>query len=128
MKTKEPDKEYIKKGAEKITDQDFEKVLERQDAIKKKFEVNGPLSRFIEDAKILFSLVRDYWDKKYRKIPYWAISAVVFSLLYVFSPVDLVPDFIPFLGFVDDGLIVALCLRMIETDLHKYKDWKIKNS
>ena len=128
MKTKGPDEEYIKKGAEKISDQDFEKVLKRQEEIKNKFEANGPLARFIEDGKILFSLVRDYWEKRYREIPYWAISAVVFSLLYVFNPVDLVPDFIPFFGFVDDGLIVALCLKMIETDLHKYRDWKVKNS
>lgn len=127
MKTKGPDEDYIQKGAEKITDEDFERVLERKEEIERKFETNGPLARYIEDGKLLLALVRDYWEKNYREIPYWAISAIVFSLLYVFSPVDLVPDFIPFLGFVDDGLIVALCLRMIEKDLHKYKDWKLKS-
>jgi uncharacterized membrane protein YkvA (DUF1232 family) len=33
-------------------------------------------------------------------------------LVYLLSPVDLVPDFIPVIGFVDDAIIVALVLRI----------------
>lgn len=45
------------------------------------------------------------------------------SLLYVFWPLDVIPDFIPLLGQVDDvGVIVLLCilaLRMIPTEVRK---------
>lgn len=45
------------------------------------------------------SLIR---DSKYR----WVI--IVGTLLYLISPIDLLPDFIPLIGQIDDGIIVTL--------------------
>jgi len=38
----------------------------------------------------------------------WSLFAL---LLYLLSPIDLVPDFIPVIGYADDAIIVALVLR-----------------
>jgi uncharacterized membrane protein YkvA (DUF1232 family) len=40
----------------------------------------------------------------------WAAGGVV---LYLVSPVDLIPDFIPFLGVIDDIVLVPLAIRAI---------------
>ncbi len=34
------------------------------------------------------------------------------SLLYLLSPIDLIPDFIPFIGYLDDLVIVPLLLHL----------------
>jgi uncharacterized membrane protein YkvA (DUF1232 family) len=122
------DADWLKSKAEKINDKDFEKVTEKADDIKDKFEKEGPLNRFIEDGKLLISIVKDYWSGKFKKIPWWAISAIVFALLYVFNPLDLVPDFIPGFGFLDDASAIAACLLLVEQQLNEYKIWKEKNS
>lgn len=123
---KKINEDYIKNGAKKITDEDVEDVINKADEIKEKFEKKGPLGRFINDAKLLISLVKDYWNKEYREIPYYVIAAVVFTLLYVINPLDLIPDTIPGIGYVDDAAVVAMCLYLFEQELLEYKEWKME--
>jgi uncharacterized membrane protein YkvA (DUF1232 family) len=120
-----PDEEFVKEGAEKVTDKDVEKVVSKSEEIKQKFNTKGPLARFIEDAKLLIAIVKDYWAGKYRQIPYGAIASIVFSLIYVLNPFDLMPDMLPVIGQLDDVAVMGACLLLVEQDLHKYKDWKL---
>lgn len=120
-----PDEEFVTQGAKKVTDKDVEKVVNKSEEIKQKFFSSGPLSRFIEDAKLLIAIVKDYWAGKYKQIPYGAIASIVFSLIYVFNPFDLMPDMLPLIGQVDDVAVMGACLLLVEQDLHKYKGWKI---
>ena len=55
---------------------------------------------------------------------YGTIAAVVFGLIYVFNPLDLVPDVLPFLGAVDDATVIGALLMLVERDLKKYRTWK----
>jgi uncharacterized membrane protein YkvA (DUF1232 family) len=43
--------------------------------------------------------------------PGWLKLGTALLVLYVFSPLDVVPDFIPFLGVVDDLVIVPFAIR-----------------
>lgn len=121
---KKPDEEFVEEGAEEVTQKDIEKVVEKSEDIKKKFSARGPLKRFIVDARLLTTLVKDWRAGKYRQVLYGTIAAVVFALLYVFNPFDLVPDVLPFIGVVDDAAVIGACLVLIERDLNKYRSWK----
>ena len=116
--------ELIKQGSPKMTEKDLQKVVDKSDAIEKKFRSRGPLQRFIDDGKLLLSAVRDYWTGKYRKWPWGTMAAVIFTLIYVLDPFDLVPDVLPIIGEVDDAAVVAACLFLVERDLLAYKQWK----
>lgn len=124
--TKEQAEEELKEKSGKVTEEDLEKVLNRQKDIEDKFKTGGPLGRYIEDVKLLFSIIKDYVNGNYREIPWYSIAAIVAALLYVLSPIDLIPDFLPVIGLIDDALVVAACLSMVESDLHTYKEWKLK--
>jgi uncharacterized membrane protein YkvA (DUF1232 family) len=125
--TKEQATAIITKKAQKVTPQDVEKVLNKSEEIRRQFESEGPLGKFVDDCKLLIAAVKDYWHGKYKRIPYWTIAAIVVALLYVLNPLDLIPDFIPGLGQVDDAAMVAACLLLVRQDLHRYKRWKIDN-
>jgi uncharacterized membrane protein YkvA (DUF1232 family) len=118
------DEEFVKEGAEKMTDKDVEKVVDKSEEIKKKFTARGPLKRFIDDAKLLIAMVKDYWRKSYRQVPFGVIGAIVFTLIYILNPFDLIPDVLPVIGEVDDAAVFAACLMLIEGDLRKYEKWK----
>ena len=119
-------KKKLEEEAAKIKEEDIEEVLKKQKEIEDKFSSSGPLGRYIEDVKLLFAIIKDYWNEEYTDIPWGSIAAIVAALLYVFSPIDLIPDFIPFVGLVDDALVIAICLSFVEDDLHAYKKWKLK--
>jgi uncharacterized membrane protein YkvA (DUF1232 family) len=117
------DEEFVKEGAQNVTEKDVEKVVNKSEEIKRKFSAKGPLARFIEDGQLFIAIVKDYWSGTYRQIPYGAIASIVFSLIYVLNPFDLVPDMLPLIGQVDDVAVMGACLILVEQDLHKYKDW-----
>lgn len=122
--TNEQAAEELKKKADSVTDDDIRKILGREDDIEQKFRNAGPLEKFWEDIKLLLAMIRDYWNGDYREVPWTTIAAAVGALLYVLSPIDLIPDFIPVIGYMDDAAVVALCLKAIWSDLEKYKHWK----
>ena len=109
---------------EKLLDADLEHIIEEEEKLKEKLAESSNLKRFTTDILLFLSLVKDYSQGNYRDIPYKTISAVVIGLLYILNPIDIIPDFIPVIGYIDDALIVAFCLRMVEKDLHKYQAWK----
>jgi len=123
MKTK-PNQEYFDKGTSKVNEDDLKNAAESAEKLKEKIKTSKSLSGLFDDLMLLSSLVKDYWKGRYRKIPYKAIAAISFTILYVLNVLDLVPDFIPGLGLLDDATIVGLCLKMVSTDIEQYKLWK----
>lgn len=110
--------------ADKVNRDDLKTLLERQKAIEEKVKNSGKLKRFSADIKLMFSMVRDYWNGSYRDVPWKSIAAIAGALLYVMNPLDFIPDLIISIGFLDDVGVVALCLSLVESDLHKYAAWK----
>ncbi|MDN5566348.1 MAG: DUF1232 domain-containing protein [Psychrobacter sp.] len=99
-------------------------IVSKESKINNQLNNGKGLQRYAKDLLLLFSLAKDYYQGNYRDVPYKTISAAVVGLLYVINPIDIIPDFIPFIGQVDDALVLGFCLKLIEKDLLKYKNWK----
>jgi len=55
--------------------------------------------------------VRLYWRLLWdRRVSIWPKALLVLAIIYVLSPIDLIPDFIPFVGELDDLVVlIAVC-------------------
>ena len=105
-----------------------ERVAARAEDIEKKFSKQKALKQWLEHGKVLLSMIGDYVSGKYREVPYWVISAVSLALLYVLNPLDIIPDVLPGFGYLDDATVLAFCIKLIEKDLEKYKDFLAQRS
>lgn len=45
------------------------------------------------------------------RVPRSAKLALLVALIWVVSPIDLIPEFLPVIGPLDDVIVVAICLR-----------------
>lgn len=108
-----------------FTQEDAGKVMDNMGKIEQIMQ-NKTLRKFLDDVKLYFQMLGDIFTGKYKKVPTGTVAAIVGSLLYVLSPVDLLPDFLPG-GFVDDAGILALCLNFTKLDIEQYKKFKENN-
>lgn len=58
------------------------------------------------------------------QIPYWTISLLAGAVRYFSDPLDVIPDFLPQVGQLDDALVLAMAFRLAEPGLRRYCDWK----
>lgn len=127
-KNNEIDETYVRKHSENTDENDLSEVLQNEDKIEHKIANAGMLEKYSELGKLMLDMLKDYRNKRYRKVPWFTIGSIVFALLYVLNPFDIVPDFIPGLGFIDDLSVFTIALRFVETDLHNYLDWKLEEA
>ena len=88
--------------------------------------VRGPLADMAEDVTTLVSMVKDYTTGEYREVPERTILTAAFALLYLLDPIDLIPDFVPGLGLMDDAAVLTLVVKAIQSDLQNYRGWSQK--
>jgi uncharacterized membrane protein YkvA (DUF1232 family) len=81
----------------------------------------GPLR---EDLPALLRLAKAWARREYTALPWRAAVGIVAGLLYFVSPLDAVPDFLPFLGFIDDAAVLGFILRAMEKDVHAFREWE----
>ena len=69
----------------------------------------GPLREAVAVLPNLVTLVRRL--RRDPRVPRSVKAVVVLAGLYVASPIDLIPEFIPVIGPLDDVVVVALAIR-----------------
>ncbi len=119
-------KEYVENNVENITEDDVEILMQSEETISKKMANASPLRKFAEIGKIMFAMLKDIKNGRYHEVPWFTIASMTLALLYVLNPLDIIPDFIPGVGYIDDLAVLSIAMGWVETDLHKYLDWRIE--
>lgn len=117
-------KEVIDDYADKVGADDVKETLSKEDELKKLFRNVKVLAKYFNDLCEILELLRDRVTGAYKETPWRTIAALTGALIYVLSPIDLILDFIPGIGFLDDALVIGLAIKLAQPDLEKYRAWK----
>jgi len=128
-----PDESILKKVLEKNSEEgariakDDNKLKQLIANTLKKLENLPVIGTLIEDARLFVSVVSDYRKGIYKGIPLASIIMIIVALTYLINPIDIIPDMIPVVGYLDDIAMLKFVQQAIHKDLEDYKRWKEEN-
>jgi len=88
---------------------------------------SGAIRHILNDVKGLYNLSKDAIKGNYKLHPV-NMGIIAGGLLYFIIPADLIPDFIPLVGLVDDIAVLTTIIKSMQGELQKYRTWKTENN
>lgn len=85
----------------------------------------GSLRSVWRDLQDLFRLLRAWADRSYAGVPWRTLVMALGAVLYFLNPLDIAPDFIPFVGYLDDATVIAFVIRSIQQELARFREWEV---
>jgi uncharacterized membrane protein YkvA (DUF1232 family) len=73
----------------------------------------------------MLRLVRAYSEGKYRDVPESTLIVMVAAIVYLVNPLDVIPDALPALGYLDDATVVSLAISRSRETLDSFMAWEI---
>jgi uncharacterized membrane protein YkvA (DUF1232 family) len=106
---------------ENVKPEDERKVHEKLDAKMKDLSGRtGLVAELISNAKMLYAMLRDPGFT----IPWQDKAKIIAALLYFIAPVDVIPDFIIGMGYIDDAVVVAMTLKSLTSLVQRYREYR----
>jgi uncharacterized membrane protein YkvA (DUF1232 family) len=83
----------------------------------------GRLTPIKKDFQTLLRLMRAYGEGRYRQVSGRNLVMAALAIMYLVSPLDVLPDFLPG-GFFDDAAVIGFIVKKIRTELAAFEIWE----
>jgi len=72
----------------------------------------------------MLRLIRAYSQGNYRDVPESTLVVIIAAIIYIVNPLDVIPDALPAIGFLDDATVLALAVRRSRQALDDFMAWE----
>lgn len=72
----------------------------------------------------MLRLIHAYYRGQYRDVSESTLVVIVAAIIYVVNPLDVIPDAIPALGYLDDATVLVLAVRRTRQTLDDFMMWE----
>lgn len=107
----------MKEQEGKLSDEEIQKIIDSEKILLDKAG-NDFLKKFKEYILAMYKMLKDPAASPMNKV----VAAI--ALLYIINPLDIIPDFLPVIGYLDDVAMILIAVGMIGGALKKYIDKK----
>ncbi len=112
---------YSKSRVFRLLSHAFEKLKEESNQHRIEEDVKSQIST-------LMRMLKSYYRGDYRKIPSQAIMRILGGLIYFVWILDVIPDFIPILGFADDIAVIIWVYSGLVQEIEDFERWESVNA
>lgn len=124
----------MKSSLQKIWDKTTEIVVDNErlnklitqanEKLRKVAEKDESKRELFDSVKIIIRMVRSQLSGEYDAFSAKSLFLLVFALLYFVIPTDMIPDFIPLIGFTDDITVLYYVVSSLAEDISLYREWE----
>lgn len=115
-----------KDKAEEIL-KDDEKVEPFLQNVEEKLEKIPKVGGYLAEIPVMMSMIRAKILGQFKEASFKAMVLMVAGLLYFLAPIDLLPDPLGILGYIDDAAVIGLVLMMVQDEVKEYRVWQLNN-
>ncbi len=116
---------FYEKMREGISREDFRRIYEnfgrKLITLKEAAADNPQIGKLVRQTDLLWKMFAA-WKEGHYHLPGRSAAALGAALLYILNPLDIIPDYFPIVGYIDDALISAFCYRLLRIDLIEFCD------
>ncbi|QMU28468.1 YkvA family protein [Adhaeribacter radiodurans] len=101
-----------------------------KEAYDKFVDAKSSKSGFAQIKDVFFTLIRlvqAYANGSYRQIPTRSLLLGIATLLYLVMPLDIIPDFLPLIGYTDDLSVIAWFVTTFQSEITRFRSWETRH-
>lgn len=112
----------------KLLLKDKDRIIDLLVLVGRKITKNDLEFSTVGNKIMIFSrMLKSYVTGKYRYMPWKSVIVITAVLIYFFMPLDLLPDFIPVTGYLDDFTLILWAFNHLQDDINTYMFWEENN-
>lgn len=81
------------------------------------------MSQLRGDLTSLLRLTHAWSTRRYHQAPWKSVLLAVAAILYFLNPIDLIPDALLGIGFLDDAAVIGMVVKAIHNELRRFERW-----
>lgn len=116
--------DILSEAASRVLQRRFRLLLLVRQAYGRMISHSDVLSAVWTDLRTMLRLLVRWIDQSYRQVSWTPLVMLVGALIYLVTPVDLVPDALGALGFVDDVTVINTVVQRIRNELNQFRAWE----
>ena len=86
--------------------------------------VDSQCVQVFEQTQLALELLDDFKAGEFRDVPWHSVAILSGAVLYLVSPLDVIPYKLPGLGHLDEVALLSVAVRLAQKDLRRYCEFK----
>lgn len=92
--------------------------------LEEKLKTVPAIGETLSDVPLMIAMVKAWVKKEYTVVSPKVIACLVGAVIYLVKKKDLIPDRIPLIGIADDLAVMGLALKLSESELKAFSQWR----